>query len=59
MSEAHDLLVELVAVVKTIPDTCDFDDLGSRIQAYLEDAPTELSPLARIALSIAEDEEDE
>ena len=35
MSEAHDLLVELVEVVKAIPDTCDFDDLGDRIQAYL------------------------
>lgn len=37
MSEAHDLLVELVAVLKTIPaeHTDDFTDLGSRIQAYL------------------------
>jgi len=33
---AHDLLVELVEVVKTIPDTCDFDDLGDRIKIYLE-----------------------
>ena len=38
MSEAHDLLVELVEVVKTIPDTCDHDDLGDRIKAYLEGA---------------------
>ena len=61
MNEAHNLLVELVEVVKTIPAefTDDFTDLGGRIQAYLEDAPAELSPLARIALSIAEDEEDE
>ena len=32
---ARDLLVELVAVLKTIPDTCDFDDLGDRIKIYL------------------------
>ena len=38
MSEAHDLLVELVEVVKTIPAefTGDFDDLGDRIKIYLE-----------------------
>ena len=36
MSESHDLLIELVEVVKTIPDTCDFDDLGDRIKIYLE-----------------------
>ena len=37
MSEARDLLVELVAVVKTIPAefTGDFDDLGDRIKIYL------------------------
>ena len=34
---AHDLLVELVAVVKAIPAefTVDFDDLGDRIKIYL------------------------
>ena len=38
MSEAHDLLVELVEVVKAIPAefTDDFDDLGDRIKIYLE-----------------------
>ena len=35
---AHDLLVELVEVVKAIPAefTDDFDDLGDRIKIYLE-----------------------
>jgi|TARA_Y100000296_G_scaffold13847_1_gene16201 hypothetical protein len=37
MSEARDLLVELVEVVKTIPAefTGDYDDLGDRIKIYL------------------------
>ena len=38
MSESHDLLIELVEVVKTIPAefTDDYDDLGDRIKIYLE-----------------------
>ena len=38
MNEAHNLLVELVEVVKTIPAefTDDFTDLGGRIKVYLE-----------------------
>jgi|TARA_R100000093_G_scaffold17149_1_gene9718 hypothetical protein len=37
MNEAHNLLVELVEVVKTIPAefTDDFTDLGDRIKVYL------------------------
>ena len=37
---AHDLLVELVEVVKTIPAefTGDYDDLGDRIKIYLGEA---------------------
>ncbi len=36
---AHDLLVELVEVVKTFPAeiTGDYDDLGDRIKIYLEE----------------------
>ena len=37
MSEAHDLLIELVEVVREIPAefTDDYDDLGDRIKIYL------------------------
>jgi hypothetical protein len=37
MNEAHDLLIELVAVVKEIPAefTDDHQDLGERIKSYL------------------------
>jgi len=40
MSDAHDLLVELVEVVKAIPAefTGDHDDLGDRIKIYLGEA---------------------
>ena len=39
MNEAHDLLVELVEVIKTIPAefTDDHQDLGDRIKIYLEE----------------------
>ena len=38
-TDAHDLLVELVEVVKTFPAeiTGDHDDLGDRIKIYLEE----------------------
>ena len=37
MDEAHDLLVELVEMCKTIPAECtdDYQDLGDRIKIYL------------------------
>ena len=34
---AHDLLVELVEVVKAIPDTCDFDHLGDELKQLLKE----------------------
>ena len=39
MDEAHDLLVELVGIVKAFPAeiTGDYDDLGDRIKIYLEE----------------------
>ncbi|MDG2213356.1 MAG: hypothetical protein P8M70_05990 [Verrucomicrobiota bacterium] len=39
MNESHDLLVELVEVIKTIPAdfTDDYQDLGDRIKIYLEE----------------------
>ena len=49
MGEAHDLLIELVEVVKEIPAefTCDFDDLGDRIRAYLDSSLGEWEPKVR------------
>ncbi len=42
---AHDLLVELVGIVKTFPAeiTGDHDDLGDRIRAYLDSSREAIS----------------